>query len=70
MTIPEVPEEIWQKDGFKSSYSDNGGNCVEVVLVPSAGVVAARDTKDRQGGQIVLPEQAWRGLLATLATQK
>ena len=32
---------------FKSSYSDNGGTCVEVAhnLVPSLGVVPVRDSK-------------------------
>ncbi|MGW6390441.1 DUF397 domain-containing protein [Streptomyces sp. NPDC055103] len=32
---------------FKSSYSDNGGTCVEVAhnLVPTLGVVPVRDSK-------------------------
>ena len=32
---------------FKSSYSDNGGNCIEVAanLVASRGVVPVRDSK-------------------------
>ncbi|MEV0782087.1 DUF397 domain-containing protein [Streptomyces sp. NPDC050423] len=34
---------------FKSSYSDNGGQCVEVAtnLVDSRGVVPVRDSKDQ-----------------------
>ncbi|BCM69013.1 MULTISPECIES: DUF397 domain-containing protein [Streptomyces] len=36
---------------FTSSYSSNGGNCIEVAtnLVSSRGVVPVRDTKDRAG---------------------
>lgn len=36
---------------FKSSYSDNGGNCLEVAanLVASRGVVPVRDSKDLSG---------------------
>ncbi|MFF4079423.1 DUF397 domain-containing protein [Streptomyces sp. NPDC001777] len=36
---------------FKSSYSDNGGVCVEVAanLVASLGVVPVRDSKDPHG---------------------
>jgi hypothetical protein len=41
----------------KSSRSAHD-NCVEVGL--GAGVVALRDTKNRGGGHLVLPEVAWR----------
>ncbi|KPC59111.1 DUF397 domain-containing protein [Streptomyces chattanoogensis] len=36
---------------FKSSYSDNGGACIEVAanLVASRGVVPVRDSKDPGG---------------------
>ncbi|MGW9120310.1 DUF397 domain-containing protein [Streptomyces sp. NPDC055663] len=36
---------------FKSSYSDNGGNCIEVAanLVVSRGVVPVRDSKNPGG---------------------
>ncbi|WP_069172007.1 DUF397 domain-containing protein [Streptomyces griseus] len=36
---------------FKSSYSNNGGNCIEVAanLVVSHGVVPVRDSKDPSG---------------------
>lgn len=43
----------------KSSYSGNGGgNCVEVGH--DAGRVAVRDTKDRDGGTLSVPADAWR----------
>ncbi|MEC3997857.1 DUF397 domain-containing protein [Actinacidiphila sp. DG2A-62] len=36
---------------FKSSYSDNGGTCVEIAanLAGSRGVVPVRDSKDPHG---------------------
>ncbi|MFD7492479.1 DUF397 domain-containing protein [Streptomyces sp. NPDC059832] len=36
---------------FKSSYSSNGGNCIEVAanLVAPRGVVPVRDSKDLGG---------------------
>ncbi|MFJ5231867.1 DUF397 domain-containing protein [Kitasatospora sp. NPDC088391] len=33
----------------KSSYSDNGGDCVEVAPAASAGHMPVRDSKDPQG---------------------
>jgi hypothetical protein len=43
----------------KSSYSSNGGgNCVEVASgLP--GVVAIRDSKDREGSRLAVSGQAW-----------
>jgi hypothetical protein len=51
----------------KSSYSSpNGGNCVEVARnLP--GVVAVRDSKDREGPALVLPPSAWRAFAAGIA---
>ncbi|WP_430542824.1 DUF397 domain-containing protein [Streptomyces iconiensis] len=42
---------------FKSSYSDNGGACVEVAvnLVASRGVVPVRDSKDPSGPVLGFP---------------
>ncbi|MGW7295548.1 DUF397 domain-containing protein [Streptomyces xiamenensis] len=47
---------------FKSSYSDNGGNCVEIAANLSAplGVVPVRDSKRRDDGRVVaFPTTAW-----------
>ncbi|HEX3923975.1 MAG TPA: DUF397 domain-containing protein [Streptosporangiaceae bacterium] len=43
----------------KSSYSGNGGSdCVEVASnLP--GIVAVRDSKDRSGPQLAVPDQTW-----------
>ena len=42
----------------KSSYSDNGGNCIEVA--GRAGCVLARDTQDRTGPVLRFSPAAWR----------
>ncbi|MEU1660462.1 DUF397 domain-containing protein [Streptomyces griseofuscus] len=43
---------------FTSSYSDNGGNCVEVATnVP--GTVPVRDTKDRDAGTLTFGTDSW-----------
>ncbi len=42
----------------KSSHSGNGGaNCVEVAA--AAGQTHVRDTKDRQGGMLIIDAAAW-----------
>jgi hypothetical protein len=46
--------DVWRK----STYSNaNGGDCVEVA---ASGRVLVRDTKDRDGGTLVVPAEAWR----------
>jgi hypothetical protein len=47
----------------KSSYSTNGGECVEVL--PGAEVLV-RDTKDREGGILTASAPTWRELLSRL----
>jgi len=56
--------DLIEADWHKSSYSSsNGGNCVEVAInVP--GAVAVRDSKDPDGGALVVPPAAWRVLVA------
>ena len=50
-----------------SSYSgDNGGNCVEVTAIAKA--IAVRDSKDPNGGQLVLSPQRWRRFTAKVRT--
>lgn len=43
----------------KSSFSEGNGNsaCVEVAWAPHA--TALRDSKNPDGGMLLLPEQAW-----------
>jgi len=48
----------------KSSYSgNNGGQCVEVASNLPA-VVAVRDSKNPEGGTLVLPREFWAEFLA------
>ncbi|MEU9050381.1 DUF397 domain-containing protein [Streptomyces sp. NPDC048384] len=50
---------------FKSSYSDNGGACIEVAgnLIASRGVVPVRDSKNPSGPILGVSEDAWTAFL-------
>ncbi|MGW7556743.1 DUF397 domain-containing protein [Streptomyces rimosus] len=50
---------------FKSSYSDNGGACIEVAtnLITSHGVIPVRDSKNPNGPVLTLTADAWAGLV-------
>jgi len=56
--------DLSHADWRKSSYSGtNGGNCVEIARnLP--GVVAVRDSKDRQGPALVFTPDEWTAFLA------
>ncbi|MEU1289337.1 DUF397 domain-containing protein [Kitasatospora sp. NPDC005856] len=50
----------------KSSYSQNGGNCVEVA--PGfPGVMPVRDSKDPEGPALLFSSEAWRSFVAATA---
>ncbi|MEV4630216.1 DUF397 domain-containing protein [Micromonospora sp. NPDC049523] len=54
----------WRKSTRSGS---NGGNCVEVAdNLP--GVVAVRDSKDRDGGTLTFEPDAWRVFVAGVAS--
>ncbi|MFB8173382.1 DUF397 domain-containing protein [Kitasatospora purpeofusca] len=47
----------------KSSYSNNGGSCVEVSPdVP--GLVPVRDSKNPEGPTLLFPSEAWHSFVA------
>jgi hypothetical protein len=50
---------VWHKSTFSGS---NGGDCVEVAA-NLIGVVAVRDTKDRDGGTLVFSSKQWAAFL-------
>jgi len=52
-------------DGFhKSSYSNDGGHCVEVR---EGRDTLVRDTQNREAGTLSFPADEWRALLAAEA---
>ncbi|MET7641127.1 DUF397 domain-containing protein [Streptomyces sp. NPDC005438] len=65
MTLPtESPR--W----FTSSYSNNGGACVEVAanLASTQGVVPVRDSKNPGGPTLNLPTDTFRTFVAGVRT--
>lgn len=49
----------------KSSYSNNGGACVEVATnLP--GLVAVRDSKDPSGPSLVFGANSWQSFIRTI----
>lgn len=50
------------EDWHKSSWSDSGGNCVEVGS-GERGSVGLRDTKDRSGPMLTFSAPGWRTFL-------
>ncbi|TMU94588.1 DUF397 domain-containing protein [Streptomyces sp. DASNCL29] len=53
---------------FKSSYSNNGGQCVEIAanLVASRGVVPVRDSKDPHGPALTFEPTAWSSFVSAV----
>ncbi|RZD68097.1 DUF397 domain-containing protein [Streptomyces albidoflavus] len=51
---------------FKSSYSTDGGQCVEVAadLVTSHGMVPVRDSKIQSGPVLALPAKSFSAFVA------
>ncbi|GAA4682619.1 DUF397 domain-containing protein [Streptomyces buecherae] len=51
---------------FKSSYSNNGGACVEVAanLAAAHGTVPVRDSKDPHGPTLAFDTTAWTAFVA------
>lgn len=45
----------------KASYSTSSQGCVEVALTPV--VVGVRDTKDRDGGTLIVDRERWKSFL-------
>jgi hypothetical protein len=58
--------DLSRADWRKASYSgNNGGACVEVARNLS-GIVAVRDSKNPDGGVLMVTPGQWAGLLASL----
>ena len=52
----------------KSSYSPHNDNCVEVGFVADA--VAVRDTKNRDGGHLVVDPTRWQAFLGAVKANR
>ncbi|MFI8460493.1 DUF397 domain-containing protein [Kitasatospora sp. NPDC085464] len=61
--IPRV--DLADAQWFKSSYSNNGGSCVEVAP-DFPGLVPVRDSKDPQGAALLFPAKAWASFVAAV----
>ncbi|MFW3459509.1 DUF397 domain-containing protein [Streptomyces microflavus] len=57
---------------FKSSYSSNGGNCIEVAvnLVASQGIVPVRDSKNVDGPVLDVRTAAFSAFVAGVQAGK
>lgn len=57
--MTDLTSAVWRK----SSYSGgNGGNCVEVARnLP--GIIAVRDSKDREGPALIFTPDEWRAFV-------
>ncbi|MGW0825580.1 DUF397 domain-containing protein [Streptomyces sp. NPDC002845] len=55
---------------YKSSYSENGGQCIEVAgnLVAPRGVVPVRDSKNPNGPVLDVPAEAFSSFVAGVKT--
>lgn len=51
--MQEFPDHRW----FKSTYTQEAGQCVEVAVTSDA--VGVRDTKDRASGHFTVSAAAW-----------
>ncbi|WP_275464190.1 DUF397 domain-containing protein [Streptomyces noursei] len=61
MITPSRQTGSWRK----SSYSDKGGDCVEVAD-GTPGVVPVRDSKNPAGPHLVFGDGAWASFIAAL----
>ncbi|WP_158887524.1 DUF397 domain-containing protein [Amycolatopsis anabasis] len=61
--LAELTTAVWHKSSRSSTTSDQSA-CVEVAFVEPA--VAVRDSKQPEGGALVLPATAWRHFLHTV----
>ncbi|MFG2908522.1 DUF397 domain-containing protein [Kitasatospora sp. NPDC048286] len=51
----------------KSSYSNNGGDCVEVAP-DFPGLIPVRDSKDPEGPTLAFPADAWSSFVAAVCS--
>lgn len=57
-----MTRDLTEMNWRKSSYSNNGGQCVEVADLERS--VAIRDSKNTAGGMLLVSADTWRRFLA------
>lgn len=63
----ELAGATWRK---AKASGPNGGQCVEVGITPARRVVGVRDSKNRDGGTLVVTAEAWRAFIEMVATDE
>ncbi|ASO21944.1 hypothetical protein FHR81_005593 [Actinoalloteichus hoggarensis] len=61
----DLSRAAWRKS---SRSSGNGGACIEVG--PTTGLVGIRDTKDRDGGTLVVGRAVFAGFLGAIKADR
>lgn len=56
--------DVSPREWRTSSYSNGGGQCVEVGYVP--GIAAVRDSKDRAAGYLAVDRPQWSVFVAAI----
>jgi Domain of unknown function (DUF397) len=56
----DISHVTWRKASYSTS---NGGNCIEVAVVPPSAV-AVRDSKDPDGPKLAFTPDDWRAFVA------
>ncbi|MFD4537563.1 DUF397 domain-containing protein [Kitasatospora sp. NPDC058397] len=59
------PDELSRAAWYKSTYSDNGGTCVETTA-DFPGLAPVRDSKDPEGPALVFPADAWQSFVTAV----
>lgn len=57
---------LWGAEWFKSSYSQAGGDCVEVAHLPH--VVGVRDSKNPNGPALVFAVAEWDAFIREISS--
>ena len=62
--MPPTDQDLSRAAWRKSTYSNNGGNCIEIAARP--GAVAVRDSADPAGPALAFTPHQWTAFTSTL----
>jgi|HubBroStandDraft_6_1064221.scaffolds.fasta_scaffold736652_2 hypothetical protein len=63
--MPPTDQDLSRAAWRKSTYSNNGGNCIEVTRAIT-DMVAVRDSADPEGSTLVFTPHQWTAFTSTL----